>query len=116
MIKNLNLFTKFYLIIFLTIKSIKTQILDLPIGKEEIHSADFEKYFKLDISESSNHKNLIFYVGPKDMYENWSDPDIYISKVIFFFFNLNLIIKYRHLYTLLIQIMIIHHLELGMMY
>jgi hypothetical protein len=82
MIMNLNLFTKFYLIIFLTLKFIQSQILDLPLGKEELHTADFEKYFKLDISQSTNHKNLIFFVGPTDMYENWSDPDIYLSKVI----------------------------------
>ena len=73
---------KLYVSLVFLICSIKSQITDLALGIEEQYTADFEKFFKLDISQSQNHKNLIFHVGPTDMYENWSDPDIYISKVI----------------------------------
>ena len=81
MILNLNLFLKFYLTLVFIISSIKSQIIDLKLGKEEKYTADFERFFKLDISQSQIHKNLIFHVGPSDMYENCSDPDIFISKV-----------------------------------
>lgn len=74
-------FFKFFIFFTFLWNVIKSQILDLPLGREEKHIADFEKFFRLDLTESQNHKNLIFHVGPTDMYENWSDPDIYISKV-----------------------------------
>jgi len=67
-------------LIFL-IESIKTQLIDLPLGTEEKYTADLQRFFKIDTSDSQNHHNLIFHVSPLNNYENWSDPDIHISKV-----------------------------------
>lgn len=67
-------------LIFLIV-SIKSQLTDLPLGTEEKYTADLQRFFKIDTSDSQHHHNLIFHVSPLDNYENWSDPDIYISKV-----------------------------------
>ncbi len=69
--------------LLLLFEYIRSQITDLSLGIEEKHLADLQKFFKLDTTQSQHHQNLIFHVSPLDNYENWSDPDIYISKVNF---------------------------------
>ena len=70
--------------IFFLLEYINTQVLDLPLGFEEKHTADLQRFFKIDTTNSESHHNLIFHVSPLDNYENWSDPDIYISKVFIY--------------------------------
>jgi hypothetical protein len=79
-LKN-GLFPNLIIGLIFLIESIKTQLIDLPLGTEEKYTADLQRFFKIDTSDSQNHHNLIFHVSPLNNYENWSDPDIHISKV-----------------------------------
>ena len=76
-----GLYSKIVFGLIFLFEFIKTQIADLPLGAEEVYTADLQRFFRIDTTGSENHHNLIFHVSPLDNYENWSDPDIYISKV-----------------------------------
>lgn len=81
-IHKTNIFTNFIFgLVLILFQCLKSQSLDLELGKEFEYIADLEKFFRIDVTEAAKHKNIIFHVSPVDNYENWSDPDIYISKV-----------------------------------
>jgi len=80
-----GIFSNLIFSFFLLFEFIKAQLSELPLGIELKYTADLQRFFRIDISNSQYHHNLIFHVSPLDNYENWSDPDVYISKVFLYF-------------------------------
>jgi len=82
--KKKGLYSRIVFGLIFLFEFIKTQLIDLPLGIEEKYSADLQRFFRIDTTSSENHHNLIFHISSLDNYENWSDPDIYISKVLLY--------------------------------
>lgn len=81
---NPNILKIIFLICFF-IKSLLTQTIDLKFGEERNEKVKKYGYYQINLLEKGVDYNdyLVINVAPTDNYENFSDPDIYVSKVIY---------------------------------
>jgi len=74
-------FSLFYLLISYIINLVNAQLNELKIGETLVESIAKIKFYKIEFGYF-NYTYLILNVKPSDNYEKYSDPDIFVSKVI----------------------------------
>ncbi len=69
--------------LFFLIKLISSQITELKVGQELEDTIKNYRAYKIDLSDKESDY-LVLTVQPKDNFEKFSDPDMYVSQVRIF--------------------------------
>ena len=68
------------LLLFTVINYVVSDLVDLKIGTTITESITQNKFYQLELTDRES-EYLIINVKPKDNYEKFSDPDIFVSQV-----------------------------------
>ena len=74
---------RIFLIFTIIIQYVSSQLHDFKIGEAKTESIEKQRFYRLELTDRVK-EYLIINVKPSDNYEKYSDPDIYVSKVLIF--------------------------------